>query len=201
MGATRAFTLLRRRRALSPRDRGDAPRAAVSRVGSSGALSAEREPGGDLARVSAPPRNQGCQRDTRGSRYSHSDIPVSESGEFLFGLYVYVDPKTRHKEDAPGDQADGILRSRPRRAALRGTGASPRDPAQPPAAATGLPPYLLIPEAAELLRTSPKAVYALVDRGQLPGVRRVGRRLLISRDELLVWLDERCAVSPKENRR
>ena len=64
------------------------------------------------------------------------------------------------------------------------------------------PPLLLTPgEAGELLRTSRKAVYSMVERGQLPGVTRVGRRVLIHSRELLDWLDHNRAPSPQENRR
>jgi excisionase family DNA binding protein len=52
-------------------------------------------------------------------------------------------------------------------------------------------------EVADLLRTSRKAIYAMAERGQLPGVRRVGRRLLVRRAELLDWLDHNCAPSPR----
>lgn len=45
--------------------------------------------------------------------------------------------------------------------------------------------FLSADEAAELLRTSRKAIYSLADRGKLPGARRFGRRLLIRRDLLL----------------
>ena len=63
-------------------------------------------------------------------------------------------------------------------------------------------PYLLkVDEAAALLRTTRKAIYALVDRNLLPGGTRVGRRLLICRDDLLGWLAEGRAPSPKETRR
>ena len=63
-------------------------------------------------------------------------------------------------------------------------------------------PLLLTPEeAGELLRTSRKGVYAMIDRGQLPGVTRVGRRVLIRSRELLDWLDHNRTPSPKENRR
>ncbi|WP_240488922.1 helix-turn-helix domain-containing protein [Labilithrix luteola] len=37
---------------------------------------------------------------------------------------------------------------------------------------------LTVEDAATLLRTSRKAVYALIERGALPGVVRVGRRVL-----------------------
>jgi excisionase family DNA binding protein len=61
-----------------------------------------------------------------------------------------------------------------------------------------LPYMLTVADVAELLRTSPKAVYAMVDRGFLPGVTRVGRRLLIRRDDLLQWLNRNRAPSSKE---
>jgi excisionase family DNA binding protein len=56
-------------------------------------------------------------------------------------------------------------------------------------------------ETAALLRTSRKAVYIRAARGQLPGVTRIGRRLLVRRDDLLSWLDERRAASPGGSRR
>lgn len=56
-------------------------------------------------------------------------------------------------------------------------------------------------EVAELLRTSRKAVYAMTERGQLPGVTRIGRRLLFRHDALLDWLHERRAPSPEGDRR
>jgi excisionase family DNA binding protein len=46
-------------------------------------------------------------------------------------------------------------------------------------------------EAAALLRTSRKAIYAMAERAQLPGITRIGRRLLVRRDDLLSWLEER----------
>lgn len=51
-----------------------------------------------------------------------------------------------------------------------------------------LPPLLRPDEAAVLLRTSRRAVYVAVQRAQLPGVVRIGGRLLFRRDELLEWL-------------
>jgi excisionase family DNA binding protein len=60
-------------------------------------------------------------------------------------------------------------------------------------------PALLTPaEAATLLRTTRKAVYTMVARGALPGVTRIGRRLLFRADVLLHWLDQKAAPSPKE---
>ena len=62
--------------------------------------------------------------------------------------------------------------------------------------------YLLTAdEVAALLRTTRKAIYARAERGLLPGVIRDGRRLLVRRDDLLSWLDERRAASLGGQRR
>jgi excisionase family DNA binding protein len=55
---------------------------------------------------------------------------------------------------------------------------------------------LTVEEVAELLRTSRKAVYAMSERGLLPGVTRIGRRVLFRRDVLLHWLRQKSAPSP-----
>ena len=60
-------------------------------------------------------------------------------------------------------------------------------------------PLLLTPgETAELLRTTRKATYAMVARGQLPGVIRIGRRVLIRRNDLVDWLDQKRTPSLEE---
>ena len=59
---------------------------------------------------------------------------------------------------------------------------------------------LTVPEAAALLRTSSRAVYAMVERGQLPGVTRLGRRVLVRSADLLDWLDQKRAPSPGRRR-
>ncbi|MFN0061922.1 MAG: helix-turn-helix domain-containing protein [Myxococcaceae bacterium] len=64
-----------------------------------------------------------------------------------------------------------------------------------------LPFLLTIEEVAAWLRTTPKAIYALKDRGRLPGAVHRGRRLLVRRDDLLASLAEVGALSPKGNRR
>ena len=71
------------------------------------------------------------------------------------------------------------------------------------AARTGeaLPYLLTADEAAGLLRTTRKAIYARAERGLLPGVIRDGRRLLVRRDDLLSWLNERRAAPPGGIRR
>ena len=57
---------------------------------------------------------------------------------------------------------------------------------------------LTVVEVAELLRMSPKAVYAMKDRGQLPGVIRIGRRLRFDRNVLVDWLHQKHTPSLRE---
>lgn len=61
---------------------------------------------------------------------------------------------------------------------------------------------LTIQEVADqYLRTTPKAVRRLIERRQLPGVVRVGRRVLLRRDRLVQFLTESSVPSPWETRR
>ena len=53
-----------------------------------------------------------------------------------------------------------------------------------PTAERAVRPMLTIAEVADLLRTSPKAVYTLIERGRVPGVVRLGRKILVRRDQL-----------------
>lgn len=57
--------------------------------------------------------------------------------------------------------------------------------AEEPAIGARLPLLLTIPEVADILRTSPKAVYCMASEGKLPGLVKVGRRTLVRRGELL----------------
>jgi excisionase family DNA binding protein len=61
-----------------------------------------------------------------------------------------------------------------------------------------LPVLLTVDEAADLLRTTRRAIYAMIERRQLPGVIRVRRRVLLRADDLLDWLDQKRAPSPEE---
>jgi excisionase family DNA binding protein len=54
----------------------------------------------------------------------------------------------------------------------------------------GLPHFLTPEEAASVLRTSKKAIYVMVDRKKIPGIIRIGRRLLIRTSTLLDWLNQ-----------
>ena len=62
-------------------------------------------------------------------------------------------------------------------------------------------PVLLTPdEVAKVLRTSRKAIYVMAQRGQLPGVVRVGRRLLFDQSRLVRFLAEQSKPSPGRSR-
>lgn len=78
-------------------------------------------------------------------------------------------------------------------------------PASPPRTTSdGEPPLdkaiYTAEEVARLLGCSPKAVYARVSRGQLPGAFRVGRSLRFRGSELLPFILEGRAPSPRRSR-
>jgi excisionase family DNA binding protein len=58
------------------------------------------------------------------------------------------------------------------------------------AAANALPPVLTVEEVADLMRIDRKTAYAAIADGAVPGVRRIGRCIRVSRDVLLRWLAE-----------
>jgi excisionase family DNA binding protein len=58
-----------------------------------------------------------------------------------------------------------------------------------------LPIFLTADEAADLLRTTRKAIYVKIERRQLPGVKKIGKRLLIRTETLLSWLDQQGSAS------
>ena len=64
-----------------------------------------------------------------------------------------------------------------------------------------LPLLLTVAEVATLLRTSRKAAYAMIERGSMPGVTRIGRRVLVRSAVLLDFLTHNSTPSPRENRR
>jgi excisionase family DNA binding protein len=63
------------------------------------------------------------------------------------------------------------------------------------------PLLLTAAEVAALLRTTRTAVYVMAARGQLPGVTRLGRRLLFRSADLLQWLDQKRASSLRSSER
>jgi excisionase family DNA binding protein len=64
--------------------------------------------------------------------------------------------------------------------------------------AAALPVLMTVDEAASLLRTTRRAIYAMIERRQIPGVIRIRRRVLFRAADLLHWLDQKGAPSPKE---
>lgn len=60
-----------------------------------------------------------------------------------------------------------------------------------------LPHFLTAADVAELLRTTRAAIYAMIERAQLPGVVRIGRRVLVREADLLDWLRQKSAPSPE----
>lgn len=53
-----------------------------------------------------------------------------------------------------------------------------------------LPQVLTVEEVAELMRVDRKTAYAAIAEGGVPGVRRIGRCIRVSRDVLLRWLEQ-----------
>ena len=51
-----------------------------------------------------------------------------------------------------------------------------------------LPALLRVEELAGLLRINRKTAYAAVHAGHIPGARRIGRSIRVSRDAVLEWL-------------
>jgi excisionase family DNA binding protein len=59
-----------------------------------------------------------------------------------------------------------------------------------------LPILLTAEEVAELIRTTRKVVYDMARLGRLPGLTRIGRKVLFRRDRLLQFLRERESSVP-----
>lgn len=71
-----------------------------------------------------------------------------------------------------------------------------------PTTTSRLPAMLTPSEVAGLLRTTKGAIYAMIERSQLPGVVRIGRRVLVLEADLLQWLRQNTrAVAGEELRR
>lgn len=86
-------------------------------------------------------------------------------------------------------------------------GASDADPGLPaPMTATGdtdpILPRVLTPEdLAKVLRVRRRSVYEAISRGDIPGVRRIGRKVRIDRDSVLAWMADGHGRAPRSSRR
>ena len=63
------------------------------------------------------------------------------------------------------------------------------------------PDLLTVAEVATVLRTTREAVYKLVERGQLPGVIRLRKRVLVERESLVHWVHQNRTPSSRGERR
>ena len=104
-----------------------------------------------------------------------------------------MEPITRQRESSPADDNSGGSRHRLARRTRTFNAADARDQT-----AVRLPALLTVDEAAEFLRTTRRAIYAMIARRQLPGIVRIRRRVLLRVDDLLDWLDQKRAPSPEE---
>jgi excisionase family DNA binding protein len=84
-----------------------------------------------------------------------------------------------------GGVVASIVERGPSAAAASAEGRGRRPGAVAPAE---LPPTITVDELAVLLRVERKSAYAAVARGEIPGVRRIGRAIRICRDAVLQWL-------------
>ena len=87
----------------------------------------------------------------------------------------------------------------PRRRSRRLQRVMPLEPVERPQ--NQRPALLTVRETADLLRTTHTAIYAKVERGQLPGVVHVGRRVLINEQVLLDWLSRNTTSLPERSER
>jgi excisionase family DNA binding protein len=70
-------------------------------------------------------------------------------------------------------------------------------------AAQAAPELLTVRETAALLGYSEANIYKMAEANQLPGIKRIGRRLRFSRVALVSWLasDEQRASRPRKGKR
>jgi len=101
-----------------------------------------------------------------------------------------LDSAKRRVRTWPAGEDDGLARSKIARA-QRPQGVECR---------SHFPLLGSLGRARKCLRTT-QMVYAMIERGLLPGVTRIGRRLLVRSTDLLDFLDHKRTPSPQEYRR
>ncbi len=90
---------------------------------------------------------------------------------------------------------------RPRYSEAAGRFASLHRSAQVATGTEALPLLLTVDDVAQLLRTTNRAIYAMTERRQLPGLVRIGRRVLFRTADLLDWLNQKSAPSHRSEQR
>jgi excisionase family DNA binding protein len=90
---------------------------------------------------------------------------------------------------------------RPRHSEAGGQFASVHRSALSAGRVEALPVLQTVDDVAQLLRTTNRAIYAMVERHQLPGIVRIGRRVLFRTVDLLDWLNQKSAPSQRSEQR
>jgi len=90
---------------------------------------------------------------------------------------------------------------RPRHSGARWYLASPHRNTLVAGGPEALPVLLTVDDVAQLLRTTNRAIYAMVERHQLPCIVRIGRRVLFRTADLLDWLNQKSAPSQRSEQR
>jgi excisionase family DNA binding protein len=88
----------------------------------------------------------------------------------------------------PPKPREGEIEQPSKPGVARGAGQPGSTVAQPPAPTES--PVMTVNELAALLRVNRKSVYEAIARGEIPGVRRIGRSFRASREAVLAWLRE-----------
>jgi len=88
---------------------------------------------------------------------------------------------------------------RPNGAGLSEPGLAPQPVAR--SADPVLPMVLTPDELAKMLRVRRRSVYEAISRGDIPGVRRIGRKVRIDRDSVLAWMADGHGRAPRSSRR
>lgn len=84
----------------------------------------------------------------------------------------------------------GLPRSVEHAQSASSPGSESRQADHPSAPRRQLPRVLTVEEAAAALAVNRKTLYLQIQRGHVPGVRRVGRSYRISADVLFAWLEK-----------
>lgn len=127
----------------------------------------------------------------------HSLFTQNANG--LSSLFTPVaKPPSRQRARSIAADAGGIVRSRPAQATI-GLWTLRALESWSWFMVNSTPMLLTVLEAASCLRTSRAAIYKMVERQQVPGVVRVGRRVLFDRASLVLVKSERSAVTERSS--